>query len=154
MSEANPYTPPQAELAAGSGRSDQHSPAMVEYLRETGPWVRGLAVLGFVGVGFMALGAVVVMVMAAVTDEDAGSVLGVGVAYLLMGALYLVPAWNLNRYADAISAVSAGGGTTAIETALLRQRTFWRSLGMIFVAGFVVSVLAVVAAFVVGVMAA
>src|SRR5690349_979 len=94
----NPYQPPshtgspmQGQWAATHGPNSV-SPAIVESLRKTRPWVMLIAVLGAIGVGFMVLGGLGMMVTLGAP----------GVAYLFMAGIYALPLISMFRYTSAI----------------------------------------------------
>jgi hypothetical protein len=155
---SNPYAAPAADLvSAAAGKDGQFSPAMVQHLRETKPWVRFLAVLGFIGIGLMAVVGLGFGAMTSLASDDAfGAIGGLGMAavYLVMAALYLLPTLRLNGFATAIEKVAAGGGTAAIEEALSEQRRFWRVVGIMMIVVMVLWGLAVVGGIVAGIVGA
>jgi hypothetical protein len=76
----------------------------LEYLRESAKWSMFLAILGFVGVGFLALMAIIMTsVMSALPDTSGplGAVKGiVSIVYLVIALIYLFPVYYLYRYAS------------------------------------------------------
>src|SRR5262249_18878408 len=93
MDDLNPYRPPLSH----DGGDTPVPPAITQLLRQTKPWVTFLAILGFIGAGFMALVGVAVVAI--------GSSLGpkglpwpFGLIYILGSVLYLFPSLFLLRY--------------------------------------------------------
>lgn len=125
---------------------------MIEALVQTRPWVIFLAVLGFVGAGFMVLAGLFMLIagvagIAAGTGTDAlpGAVTaGASFLYIAMAAIYVIPCLQMVRYATAIGRIRFEGGP-ALEDALVRQRSFWRTLGIMTLVLIGLYVLAVVA---------
>lgn len=76
----------------------------LDYLRESAKWSMFLAILGFVGVGFLALMAIIMTsVMSAMPDTPGpfGAVKGIiSVFYLVIALIYLFPVYYLYRYAS------------------------------------------------------
>lgn len=76
----------------------------LDYLRESAKWSMFLAILGFVGVGFLALMAIIMTsVMSALPDTPGpfGAVKGiVSIFYLVIALIYLFPVYYLYRYAS------------------------------------------------------
>ena len=114
-------------------------------MSETRPWVTFLAVLGFIGAGFMVLAALV-MVFAAPAEVPGGSFLGL--IYVIPAVLYGVGANLLYRYRASIASLQAGYGVEALENALEHQKSFWRFTGLttavvlgIYALGIVVAVM-------------
>ncbi len=129
----NPYQAPAADLvAAQPTATEAFTPGMVQALRETKPWVRFLSILGFVGCGLMFLAGLVVAIAGAFTEDAFGGGFGalLGLVYFVMGALWILPLVHLHKYANAITPVTQGAGANAIEGALARQRSFWRTVGI------------------------
>lgn len=96
-------------------------------MSETRPWVTFLAVLGFIGAGFMVLAALA-MVFAAPAEMPGGSFLGL--IYIIPAVLYAVGANMLYRYRASIASLQAGLGVEALENALEHQKSFWRFTGL------------------------
>ncbi|GAA4029111.1 DUF5362 family protein [Flavobacterium cheonhonense] len=90
----------------------------LDYLRESAKWSMFLAILGFVGVGFLALMAIIMTsVMSAMPDTPGpfGAVKGIiSIFYLVIALVYLFPVYYLYRYAS-----NAKKATYAKDSALL-----------------------------------
>ena len=97
---------------------------MIEALKATRPWVRFLAILGFVCVGLMAVLAIGALAFS--LFQSSFKVPGIGffaVIYLVMAVLYFFPSRYLYRYASAIGeALAAPRKTEAVERALRAQK--------------------------------
>jgi len=123
---SNPYQPPATtdytQRQAGGGEVPAEA---VEALRETKPWVTLLAVLGFVGTGFMVLAGLGVMVM-----DNATLPAAFGVVYVVIAVLYLLPSLLLIRYSSSIGRLVDGAGPQGLIEALRSQRSFWRAVGI------------------------
>lgn len=120
------YPPPSTEAI---------TPGMVQALGQTKPWVRFISILGFVGAGFMVLGAAGLMITAIAGGMGrrgplGGMEAGVGVMYLLFALLYVPPSVFLFRYASAIGRILPGNEAEGIERALVAQKSFWRFVGI------------------------
>jgi hypothetical protein len=135
----------------GAGASDMmpdahHTDAVVRRLRETRPWVLVLAVLGFLGGGFLLLAAVLVVVGLAAA---AGSVEGAQIAavvfggafYGLLGAFCLFYAALLLRYFRAIGSFLVTETTAELEGAVDAQRVFWKATGIATIASVALAIL-------------
>jgi len=123
---ASEYSP---RYDSGSG-DIKVTPLMVEHLRATRPWVKFLAILGFISVGLMFLGGLIMMT-ALSGVRGAGGAPAIGLLYWLFALLYIAPAIFLNRYATAIRELLQGGGATPMEKALESQKSFWRYVGIL-----------------------
>lgn len=125
MNAPNPYAAPQTDSTATPGMWPMPEAGLVtaevlRSMRETRPWVRFLAVMGFIGSGLAVLGGLGMMT----------TVGWMGLIYLLMAALYFFPSLYLHRYAGSISALVANPMTVTLEDALRHQKSFWRLTGI------------------------
>ena len=133
----------------------RHILAITRHLNATRPWVRFLSVLGFVsgailgvgGVGATAVGLIGLSHDApAVGTAPPSVMLGLGLVYLLVGALSLLVAAHQHRYAKVIAEVDAVGGGDNIVLALERQKSLWKTLGLLAAIGIGAAAVTVVGA--------
>ena len=122
-------------MADPSGAAGAVSPAIVETLRRTKGWVRFLAILGFIGAGFMllaALGLGIAWTVAPPPGAESMLPLLIGYSVFLgaMAFLYVVPCLRLLRYASGIARLEVQRDAGSLELALDHQRTFWRFVGI------------------------
>ena len=120
------------------------------YLKGTSPWVKFLAVVGFVATAFMVLGGLFMFVGAALAPANsrlpAAFFPAVGVIYLVMSLFFcLIPSILLMRYGRAITDIPASG-QKSMEHALQRQKTFWKYVGIFTVVWLVCYVLCIIGA--------
>jgi len=160
--EASPDPPPGADAGAqfaqpprgmsalrpSSPGDAAASPRLTQALRGTRPWVLFLAVLGFITCGLMVLGGLFFMVAGAAGGAR-GSGVGaiIGLLYMLMGALYAVPAFYLWNYGSRIGQFLRSGSMMMAESALEAQKSFWKFVGimtLIVIGVYVVALLVVV----------
>jgi hypothetical protein len=105
---------------------------MVEHLQATKPWVRLISIIMFISVGLMFLGGLVMMLMPSPMGMGGGGFGAlVGIIYIIMGGLYLAPAYFLHQYASSIGDFVQNGGDSALENALGSQKSFWRFIGIL-----------------------
>jgi hypothetical protein len=153
MTEHNPYAAPAAEV--GVTDAGQGIDALLLQLRGTKPWVRFLSVLGFIGTG---LGVLAGLGLGAAGGLGAGLAMSeslmFGMIYVLMALLYFFPSLQLHRYAGAIEDALRTRASAAVATALQKQQTFWRTVGIMMLVLIVLWVLAVMGAIGAGVFAA
>jgi hypothetical protein len=110
------------------------SESALGYLQATRPWVKFLAIVGFVFMGLMVLvGLMMTLAFSAVPQQPGmppafGPIFGT--LYIVMAGIYLMPCLFMHRYAKAIAAIpSAGQG--ALEEALKQQKSFWKFMGIL-----------------------
>ncbi len=131
MMQANPYQAPYAQSSAvaamaPSGGGEVPS-SILDTLRATKPWARFLAILGFIGTGFLVLGGLAIAsgsLKAQVKLPD-----WIGFIYVVFAFLYLAPAIFLNGYASAIDTLLRDGTMRSLDAALRQQKSFWRFVG-------------------------
>lgn len=138
----NPYQPPsyatQGQWAAMPGPSSV-SPAIVESLRKTRPWVLLLAILGAIWTGFALLGGLGLAITAATVGGEGQGVIAVG--YLVMAGVYVLPLIMMFRYTGAIQRLLHGGGQQELEQAVDAQRSVWQVFGIMALLGIVFMIL-------------
>lgn len=144
--------------------------SMLDSLRKTRPWTMFLAILGFVFTGLIVLVAIVMMFAGSFasvfphqpsTPQLFGAAMGIGfgILYLIMAVFcYLLPCIILFRYGSAIGRIDQAVPQAAMEEALLRQKMFWKYVGILMIVVLVLYVLliigGIVAAITIGVHAA
>jgi len=122
-------TPPPAPAGQNSAGAQD---AIITGIVRTGPWARFMAVLGFISVGLMCFGGLVVMLAGgAAGDIGLGVGFAMGFFYIAMAAVYLIPVIALNHFASEASRLrwepSSAGAARAIEQA----RSFWMRIGIL-----------------------
>ena len=130
---------------------------MINSLNATRPWVKFLAILGFVFTGLAVLGGLGMMAAFSAMPANKGmpGFFGpvLGIIYLLMGVfMYLIPCIYLLRYGQAIDGIPSTG-QAALETALEKQKSFWKYMGIlaiVMIVLYVVLILVVIAAAIFG----
>jgi hypothetical protein len=133
----NPYEPPRdggVPLGEMAGQSDAGavSDRVVELMRQTRPWVIFLAILGFIGAGFMVLGGLVFVAGAAMggTGEKGFPMAGLGVVYVVLAALYVWPSVLLLRYGMSIGKLVQEPRMEQLATSVGHQKSFWKLVGI------------------------
>lgn len=102
-------------------------------LDATRPWVKFLAILGFIVIGLMILvGLVMTFAFSMIPAKSGMGAFGpaFGILYLVLAGFYLMPCLFLYRYAKAIAAIP-GTGQSALEDALKNQKSFWKFMGIV-----------------------
>lgn len=98
-------------------------------------WSSFLAVVGFIGVGLMVLGAVSMMVFGSAMSEfsqTAGFPSGVfGVIYLLVGGLYFIPILRLMRFANYTKAWLSSDSSSDLESGIQNLAGMFTFIGVL-----------------------
>lgn len=121
------------------------SESMLESLQATRPWVKFLAILGFVFAGFAGIAGLFMAVAFSFVPAKAGlpHFFGpvFGILYIAMAIFfYVLPCLYLLRYGSAITRIPTDG-QAAMEEALKQQKTFWKYLGIFAIVVLVLYVL-------------
>jgi hypothetical protein len=146
--EALGYDPPPFAPAPAATLS----PSIARILQDTQPWARTMGIMGFIIVGFMILGGLAAGIVGIATGNLQSVMLMV--IYPVLGILYIVPSMYLVRYANRIRDFVAQGHVSQLESALDAQRAFWKFVGVLTIISIALSILAVMAAIVFGILAA
>lgn len=114
----------------------QVSDIAIDLLRRTKGWVMFLAVLGYIGSGLMLFCGLMMVVAGGALGAAAESGLplsfsALGFIYIAFTALYIYPCVKLHQYARGIKALLSSGATIDLETALDKQRAFWKFCGIL-----------------------
>ena len=138
---ASSTTEPQVVSPSPMGGFDPSAhakvtPMMLDSLLSTRPWVLFLAILGFIGCGFLAIIGLVNSALggAASPRSFGGATVAPwvsGVVCLLLALLYFFPSLYLLRYGMAIKRFSLSGQGYDLERALDCQKSFWRFVGIL-----------------------
>ena len=141
----NPYQAPPVMVASSYGE-DQTLDSVVSMLLQTKPWVRFISVMMFICSALMVLVGFFMMLGGAIGNSPPGFNMGfLGLIYIVMAVLYIVPAVFLWRYADRIALFAQERSTGALALALEAQKSFWKFVGILMLV--VLSIYAVIIAF-------
>lgn len=129
----NPYGAPSSEPHFAV--NGQVSELAIDLLRRTKGWVFFLVILGYIGTAFMLLAAFGMMVGGAYISSAAESELpmsisALGFVYLALAALYVYPCVKLHQYSNSIKKLISSKAAIDLETALDKQRGFWKFCGI------------------------
>ena len=143
--------PLQYQQAYSSSGQIMFTPRAMDLLRQTKPWVRFLAIMGFIVTGLSLVIGLIAggMVISQSGRRGAASpVEGIVmiVVYILISGVYFFLAYFLNQYANKIGRLVATQREDALEAAIAAQKTFWRLLGIIVIAVLALYLLVIVGA--------
>ncbi len=128
----NPYRSPQVtSKPSGTGGWDSSLNRAADMLRQTKPWVRFMSVIMFIGSGFMVLGGGFMMMAAGVAGAPGVPGAIIGLIYIAMAILYIIPAVFLWRYADRIASFLVRRTPDSLGYALEAQKSFWKFVGIL-----------------------
>jgi hypothetical protein len=131
----NPYQAPESEAAPISGSSGLPDQAAA-LLGATHPWIRFLAVLSFVGAGFLVLAGIGVLIFGlgfgSVLDFNGGATASLtGIVYIVMAILLFFPARYLWLHGNAMRDFAASGNEEDLMLSLSNGKSFWKFCGII-----------------------
>jgi uncharacterized membrane protein len=123
--------------------------AALDYLRESAKWSMFLAILGFIGIGFLALAAIImtsVMSMMPETPGPFGAIKGfISIIYLVFAVIYLFPIYYLYKYADSTKKALNSGNSELLTNAFCNLKSHHKFLG---IASIIIIALYIIAAIV------
>jgi len=126
----NPFQAPETVVESNEGGgADPRLDGAVTMLRQTKPWVRFISVMMFIGSAFMIFAGLLMMMGAAVGAPPGFGVV-LGIVYIAMALLYIVPAIFLWQYADRIALLMHERSAGALASALQAQKSFWKFVGI------------------------
>lgn len=129
---------------------DQHSPEQVStstslelkgeslgHLREAAKWAKFIAIVGFVMVGLMVLGALVVAFTFSNFENEflPASIGGVGIAlvYLIIAAIYFFPILYLFRFAQAAKHSVKNNDSSDLVEAMRNLKSHYTFIGVLLI---------------------
>jgi len=108
--------------------------AAQDYLRESAKWSMFLAILGFIGIGFMALMAIVMTSAISMMPDvpgPFGAIKGfISIMYLVFAILYLFPIYYLYKYADNTKKALNSQNSELLTNALSNLKSHHKFLGI------------------------
>ncbi|MBL6447951.1 hypothetical protein JMN32_16665 [Fulvivirga sp. 29W222] len=139
---------------AGSGKSDLViTQEIAGYLNETGKWGRFIAILGFIGTGFIILAGLFSGTMLSTMGSQAdmpfpGFV--IGLIYVVMGLLYFFPLYYLYNFSTNIRNAIRSGNNHELSVAFKNLKSHYKFIGILIVVMIGIYVLAIIGAIVFG----
>ena len=127
----------------------------VEALRESAKWSMFLAIMGFIGIGFMVIAALFVgSAMAMMPDDPNIPMSGIknylSFIYLIVAALYFPPIYYLYKYATGMKSSLQTRNSQSVSDALVSLKSHHKYLGIsiiVFIALYIIGIIAFVAFF-------
>ncbi len=111
---------------------------MIESVKGIGPWTRFLSVIGFISVGLMIIAAAGMLGISIFAgnlagDTPAGVLMAISALYVIIAILYIFPSLYLWNTAGAVARIKKGDIVGGMETALARQKSFWKFIGIMMI---------------------
>jgi len=150
-----PPAPPLApDPAAPAGPSPTET--VIASLAGTAAWTRFIAILGFIGAGFMAVVGIGVLVFGLPGEAEDGANLMrlLGLVYLALAGIYLIPLLPLNQFASDAARLKGNPSLGIAAEALRHNRSFWKRIGIISIVSMALSAVVLVAMIIVVIIAA
>ncbi|MDR2768132.1 MAG: hypothetical protein LBB82_07395 [Treponema sp.] len=138
MSDSNPYESPQNEANAVSTGADRViTEKMILYLKSAAPWTRFLGIIGFIGCGFMAAGAIGTLVGLNITPipgMENTAISSVMFIYLLgVGALFFFPSLFKFRFGKKVQSYLKTDDPQDLEEAFRYNKSLWKFTGILYI---------------------
>ena len=99
----------------------------IDYLKESAKWSMFLAIMGFIGIGFMVVAALVMGTFMSSLMPYGGFLSGI---YILMAVLYFFPIYYLYKYATNIKTSLSENDEEGLATALGYLKSHHKFLGI------------------------
>ena len=127
-----------------------------DYIRSTAGWTRFLSILGFIGVGFMFIFAIIITIgLSFFRNYAHGNTAPpfFGLIYMLEIPLVLIPSVYLFKYSGALKNILAGYmDAQTIENAVRYQKSYWKFVSILVLAGLILGMLGILIAIMVPLM--
>jgi hypothetical protein len=121
--DTNPYASNSAQMGGSPYQSGGIHPQVIDILAKTRGWIWLCAIIGLLIAGLIFIGGTGLILGSPRTQ-------GVGITYLVFGAVYVYPAIQLVRCASAISKLMVSGSSRHLIQVVNQQRKFWRFSGL------------------------
>jgi hypothetical protein len=132
----------------------------ISALRESAKWSMFLAIIGFIGIGFMILAALfMTSAMSMIPDGNQGlgaspfgAIKGfISVFYILMAVVYFFPIMYLYKYASGMKMALNNYNSDAVSDALVQLKSHHKFLGITMIVIFSLYLLIIIGAVITGI---
>ncbi len=103
------------------------------FLLETAKWAKLLSIVGFVGIGLMVIGAIVVITLGSTMGFRGGQPILLGLLYLGMTALYFFPIYYLYLFATKMKAGINSNTQQSITSGFENLKSHYKFLGIMMI---------------------
>ncbi|MDX9930334.1 MAG: hypothetical protein RBS37_10835 [Bacteroidales bacterium] len=114
--------------------SIEFTPASTGYLETTRKWALFLAILGFIGIGFMIIGGIIMTGASSMIPGlpfKGGAV--VLIVFLLMALLYFFPVFYLFKFASISKEAVAQADKNRLEEAMMYLKKYYKFIGILII---------------------
>ncbi len=125
----DPYQPPNANPDRNCADDSPVSAVVVEHLRGTRPWVRFCSLAGYITSGFLILIALITL-RAMAGRFPVHHLLLLGLFFLILAVLFLIPSLWLSRYEKSITRLTVSNRIEDLEQSIAHQRAFWKQMAI------------------------
>lgn len=127
---------------------------MMDHLRSTKMWTKFLSIMGFIGAGFIVLMGILITLAGNLFPQSQNAKIPafVGIIYILFSIFYIIPSIYLFKYSSALNRFVNNKIDSEMESAFSYQKSFWKFLGIVCVAGIILSMVGIIAAIVIPLM--
>jgi hypothetical protein len=119
-------------------------------LLETSKWAIFFTVLGFIGIGLMILGGLVMFIMSS-TIPGGGQLGFMGIFYLIFAVLYIFPVIYLMRFSNNMKSGLTGGNNNEINEGFANLKQLFRYTGVMTIVIIGLYILVILIAMAVGI---
>jgi hypothetical protein len=124
------------------------------FILETAKWAKFLAIVGFVFIGLMVIGAFFMLIAGAALPGMGGAGAGVGILYLLMALLYFFPTYYLLIFANKIKVGISQSIQNDVDTGFENLKSMFKFMGILMIVVLGIYALFIVIALIAGLSAA
>lgn len=108
--------------------------ASQQNLKEAGRWANFLAIVGFVMLGLMVLGAIAMFALGSILPLGSGMSAGAaGVVYILMAALYFFPTYYLYQFSSKIKVGLKSTSQKDVDEAFQNLKSMFKFVGILMI---------------------
>ena len=122
---------------------------MIQSIVSTKTWTKFLSIMGFITAGFVIIVGIIFMIFGGAIfskEAEAPYAVLIGIVYILMSLLYIIPSRYLFMYSSALSRFLGAKSELELESALSYQKSFWKFWGILFLIGIIIAVIGIFAA--------
>jgi hypothetical protein len=156
----NPYNSPDSPVIPEAPESSEVSLSMnmLQYLKETHPWLRFMGIVGYIGSGFLILMGIISTILSLI-NPDFGGEFGqffswlFFIVYLPLGVLMFFPAHFTFSFGRKLRDYQYSHSNEDLELAFKNNKSLWKFNGILCIIYLSFIPLAIIASIVVGIIA-